>query len=75
MLTKGNNLDLQLKVKQKWTDSITNDSNFKSTKEYLHARAWIHFRAPYKVIIRVQQLVLFAAKLALGDTITGHGMP
>ena len=26
-----------------------------------HARAWIHFRAPYKVIIRVQQLVLFVA--------------
>ena len=38
MLTKGNNLDLQLKVKQKWTDSITNDSNFKSTKEYLQTK-------------------------------------
>ena len=25
------------------------------------ARAWIHFRAPYKVIIRVQQLVLLFA--------------
>ena len=46
------------------------------THGYLNvARAWIVFRAPYKVIIRVQQLVLFAAKLALGDTITGHGMP
>ena len=39
------------------------------------ARAWIHFRAPYKVIIRVQQLVLLFGLLALGDTIAGHGMP
>ena len=35
--------------------------NYKNTTKYERwhvARAWIHFRAPYKVMIRVQQLAL-----------------